>query len=90
MRNSLQQMTNSRIDWERFDMQEGLRPPKDKCETADREKVKNLTPELKAERDYIINQFCRIADVYKRFGTGVKNYALREEAFGEILNRRVK
>ena len=57
------------IDWDKIDVQEGKRKPKDKYELSYKGKFDKLTPEQKEERDFLISQICIVGfaqDKYER------------------------
>jgi len=78
------------IDLHRLDIQEGLVSPSDRYEENDRSLVKNLSPELKKERDALINKFFLLEHVYRKFGSGIENSCLRRDQIKYIRYLGVK
>lgn len=83
-----------RIDWDLYNVQEGeLAPESYHGVTAeqwrllrDREHIKNLSPELRAERDKLILAASALEEVYNEFGDGLDCWDEREAAIAGVKN----
>lgn len=77
---------NTKVDWQRKDEQEGLATPSDRFAEREYRAVAVLSPELRAEREFLISKLSRVNQVYQRYGTGIENRAIREARIKEIRN----
>lgn len=79
----MRKWTGKLIDWDKYEMQEGLKPipdnhPQAKYLKIEKDRLASLPEEAKQLRKKVIDNAVLVERVYEKHGVGVENYKLRQ------------